>query len=113
MQPDTESHSVSRSDLDFRNFVQLPCACLADAPPPGHFPPCKPPPIRRICEAVGSCKKEGSWCPCIWMMGSFRGQWLEGEKMTERMGLDGEIEERTDFLILGADLEPSTQQALT
>lgn len=34
----TQSHSVSRSDLDFRNFVQLPCVCHADAPPPGHFP---------------------------------------------------------------------------
>lgn len=34
----TQSHSVSRSDLDFRNFVQLPCAGLADAPPLGHFP---------------------------------------------------------------------------
>lgn len=36
-----------------------------------------------------------------------------GEKMTERLGCDGEIEERTDLLILGTDLEPSTQQALT
>lgn len=34
----TQSHSVSRSGLDFRNFVQLPCVRLADTPLPSPFP---------------------------------------------------------------------------
>lgn len=39
-------------------------------------------------------------------------QWLVGEKMVERLGSHGEVEGRADHLISGADLEPSTQQAV-
>lgn len=34
----TQSYAVSRSELDFRNFVQLPRVCLAEAPPVAWFP---------------------------------------------------------------------------
>lgn len=72
----TQSHPVSRSELDFRNSTQLPCVHLADAPlpRPQAISPCKPPPYKKdLWEGVGSCKEEGSWCRCIWTMASFRG----------------------------------------
>ena len=34
----TQNYPVSRSELDFRNSMQLPWVRFADAPPPAHFP---------------------------------------------------------------------------
>lgn len=56
----TQSHPVSRSELDFRNSTQLSCVHLADAPPPAPrpFPHVNLPPTRRICGRVwGAARK--------------------------------------------------------